>query len=68
MKEEATRLYMIFGLQAPLVTKEILAAIETTTGHCTLALLDRQEVQSDKDYWEGVQDILLKKSMTAFEV
>ena len=34
---------------------EIIEALKITTGHCTLRLLDRQEVQSDFEYWQEVK-------------
>lgn len=43
---------------AILAVDEIIEALETTTGHCELRLLDRQEVQSDFDFWNGVKDEL----------
>ena len=41
--------------QAIFCVNEIIKALKTTTGHCTLSLLDRQEIQSDFDYWERVR-------------
>lgn len=41
--------------QAIICVNEIIKALKTTTGHCTLSLLDRQETQSDFDYWERVR-------------
>ena len=40
--------------QAIICVNEIIKALKTTTGHCTLSLLDRQEVQSDFEYWDDV--------------
>lgn len=40
--------------QATICVNEIIEALKTTTGHCTLSLLDRQEVQSDFEYWDDV--------------
>lgn len=37
-----------------IAVKEIIAAIETTTGHCELRHLDLSEVKSDIQYWENV--------------
>ena len=34
---------------------EIQKALQITTGHCELRTLDRQEVQSDFDFWNGVK-------------
>ena len=42
-------------IQAIICVNEIIKALKTTTGHCTLSLLDRQEIQSDFDYWERVR-------------
>ena len=40
--------------QAIICVNEIIKALKTTTGHCTLKLLDRQEVQNDFEYWDDV--------------
>ena len=40
---------------ALVATKEIKDAIEVTTSHCTLRYVDRLGVQSDLDYWDGVE-------------
>jgi hypothetical protein len=37
---------------------ETIDAIKTTTGHCTLRLLDRQEVASDISYYEKAKEYL----------
>lgn len=34
--------------------ESIIESLKTTTGHLTLSLLDRQELQSDFDYWDDV--------------
>jgi hypothetical protein len=41
--------------QAIICVDEIVESLRITTGHCTLRLLDRQEVQSDFDYWDRVK-------------
>jgi len=39
---------------AKIAAEKIIEAIETTTSHCDLRKLDRQEVQSDIEFWNEV--------------
>lgn len=34
---------------------EVIEGLGNTTGHLTLKLLDRQELQSEKEHWEQVR-------------
>ncbi len=45
---------------ALIVVDEIIEALETTTGHCTLRKLDYQEVQHDFEYWQRVKQEIQK--------
>jgi len=45
---------------AVILVEEIISAIETTTGHCTLRKLDYQEVQQDFQYWNRVKEEIQK--------
>jgi hypothetical protein len=49
------KLYPTDRTTAILMVNEIIDALKTTTGHCELRRLDRQEVQSDFDYWNKVK-------------
>ena len=40
--------------QAIICVNEIIKSLKTTTEHCTLKQLDKQEVQSDFEYWDDV--------------
>jgi hypothetical protein len=40
------------------VVLEILSALNTTTGHCSLNALDLHQVESDIQYWVSVGKIL----------
>lgn len=40
--------------EAQFVVKEIIKALEITTGHCELRRLDEQEVSRDLQYWNDV--------------
>ena len=39
---------------AKIAVETVIEAIQTTTGHCTLRKLDRQEVDSDLNFWNEV--------------
>lgn len=47
---------------AIIAVDQIVESLKTTTGHCTLKLIDRQEVEGDFKYWNQVKEAILTYS------